>query len=112
MANVGQTISCVRLLESMLSRDEIVKANDLPDGPELSQLVERADREYQRVKDCGEDYYLAVFNPSFMVLSSDLVATIMTRLGSTKSITGEWAPVVIKHLSSFYKIWAKSSLCG
>ena len=112
IAKGGQTISCVKLLDSMLQRNDKNYAKELPDNLELSQLFEQADSECERVKHCGGEYYLAVFNPSFIVLHSEAVARIMMSLGSAKSITGEWTPVIVKHHFSFYRIWGKTSFCG
>ncbi len=108
----GKTVSCVRLLDSMLRQHEKETAKDITGNLGLSDLLERADKEYQRVKQIGEEYYFAVFNPAFLVMPADDVVRILKSIGSNCGASGEWAPVVVKKDSVFYRIWGNTTFCG
>ena len=105
-------MSCVRLLDSMVRQYEKETAKEVTGNLDLSDLLERADKEYHRVKQTGEEYYLAVFNPSFLVKPLDDIVRILKSIGSTCGASGEWAPVVVKKDSGFYRIWGSSYFCG
>ena len=108
----GRTVSCVRLLDSMLRQYEKETAKDVTGNLDLLDLLERADKEYHRVKQIGDEYYLAVFNPAFLALPPDDVIRILKSIGSTCGTSGEWAPVVVKKDSVFYRIWGNTTFCG
>ncbi|MCL4517974.1 MAG: hypothetical protein M1587_02120 [Thaumarchaeota archaeon] len=108
----GSVLSCVRLLESMVPRDLKENLMDVEREPYLLALFNQADKEYLRVKDCGEEFYLSVFNPSFIVLPSDEMIRIMKSLGSSSSHSGEWSPAIVKCGSLYYRIWGNANLCG